>query len=160
EVFGGKNGALAEYVCVGSEGKVVRKPAGVTFEQAAALPIAGVTALQALRDKGQLRPGQRVLVNGASGGVGTLAVPVAKAVGGEVRGVRSKRNVEQARSLGASRVIDSTEHGFTMAGERYDLVIDIAGVRSWADCRRILEPDGTLVVVGGRKTSRLVGSLG
>jgi len=159
-VFGGRDGAFAEYVCVSQERNVVHKPVGVTFEQAAAAPIAGVTALQALRDKGQLRPGQRVLVNGASGGVGTFAVQLAKALGGEVTAVCSTRNVEQARSLGADHVIDYTEHDFTRSGERYDLVIDIAGVRSWSDCKRILEPDGTLVIVGGRKTSRLVGSLG
>ena len=160
EVFGGRDGAFAEYVCVKAERNVVHTPAGVSFEQAAAVPIAGITALQALRDKGQLRPGQRVLVNGASGGVGTFAVQLAKALGGQVTGVCSTRNVEQARSLGADRVIDYTEHDVTRDGERYDLVIDIAGFRSWGDCKRILEPDGTLVIVGGRKTSRLVGSLG
>jgi NADPH:quinone reductase-like Zn-dependent oxidoreductase len=160
EVFGGRDGALAEYVCVKAERAVAHKPAGVTFEEAASVPIAGITALQALRDKGQLRPGQRVLINGASGGVGTFAVQIAKALGAEVTGVCSTRNVDQARSLGADHVIDYTARDFTEGPERYDLMIDIAGGRSWSDCKRVLEPDARLVIVGGPKTNRWVGSLG
>lgn len=127
---------------------VVRKPAGVTFAQAASVPIAGLTALQALRDRGQLQPGERVLVNGASGGVGTLAIQIAKALGGEVTAVCSTRNLEQARSLGADRVVDYTRENITRAGDRYDLVLDVAGGHSWFALRRILAPRGRLVVVG------------
>jgi NADPH:quinone reductase-like Zn-dependent oxidoreductase len=160
EVFGGKTGALAEFVCVREDRGVVRKPANVTFEQAAAVPVAGLTALQGLRDKGQLEPGQNVLINGASGGVGTFAVQIAKAFGGEVTAVCSSRNAELVQSLGADHVVDYTHEDFTRSGARHDLVLDIAGGRSWTEWRRILEPRGTLVVVGGPKTNRLVGPLG
>jgi NADPH:quinone reductase-like Zn-dependent oxidoreductase len=125
------------------------KPSNLSFEEAAAVPVAGTTALQALRDKGQLRSGQRVLINGASGGVGTFAVQIAKAFGATVTAVCSTANVEQARSMGADRVIDYTREDFTRAGQRYDLIVDIAGSRSmWAN-RRALSSHGTLVVVGG-----------
>lgn len=160
EVFGGTDGALAEYVCVREERAVVSKPADVTFEQAAAVPVAALTALQGLRDKGQLQPGQRVLINGASGGVGTFAVSVAKALGAHVTGVCSTHNVETARSLGADRVIDYTREDFTQSDERYDLMLDIAGSRSWSECKRVLHQDATVVLVGGPKSNRLLGPIG
>jgi NADPH:quinone reductase-like Zn-dependent oxidoreductase len=159
EVFGGKKGggSFAEYVGVPAD--VARKPAGLTFEEAAAVPVAALTALQGLRDHGQLQPGQKVLVNGASGGVGTFAVQIAKALGAEVTGVCSTRNVEQARSLGADHVIDYTREDFTRPGQRYDLILDIAGSKSWSQCRRVLSPNAILVIVGA-KGSRLMGPLG
>ncbi len=149
EVFGAKAGALAEYVCVGPKNGLAAKPAGLTFEQAAAIPLAGVTALQALRDKGRLEAGQRVLVNGAAGGVGTFAVQIAKALGAMVTGVCSGRNVDLVTSIGADRVLDYAEVDFARSGERYDLVVDNVGNRSLSDLRRALTPHGTLVVVGG-----------
>ena len=159
EVFGGKKGggSFAEYVGVPAD--VARKPPGLTFEEAAAVPVAALTALQGLRDHGQLQPGQKVLVNGASGGVGTFAVQIAKALGAEVTGVCSTRNVEQARSLGADHVIDYTGEDFTRTGQRYDLILDIAGSKSWSQCRRVLNPNAILVIVGA-KGSRLMGPLG
>jgi NADPH:quinone reductase-like Zn-dependent oxidoreductase len=132
----------------------------VTFEQAAAVPIAALTALQSLRDKGQLQPGQKVLINGASGGVGTFAVQIAKALGAEVTGVCSTRNVELVRSIGADHVIDYTHEDFTRSDERYDLMLDVAGSRSWSECRRVLNPQATLVIVGAPKGNRLLGPLG
>jgi NADPH:quinone reductase-like Zn-dependent oxidoreductase len=160
DVFGGKSGggSFAEYVSVPME--VARKPANLTFEEAAAVPVAALTALQGLRDHGQLQPGQKVLVNGASGGVGTFAVQIAKALGAEVTAVCSSRNVEQARSLGADRVIDYTREDFTRGGERYDLILDVAGTKSWSRYRRVLKPAGTLVMVGAPKANRLLGPLG
>ncbi len=146
EVFGARTGAFAEYV---SGRTFVPKPAGLTFEQAAAIPVAATTALQGLRDKGGLQPGQRALINGASGGVGTFAVQIAKALGAQVTAVCSTSNVEMARSIGADRVIDYTREDFTRSGERYDLILDIAGSRSLLACRRVLTSHGTLVVVGG-----------
>ncbi|MHB1244379.1 MAG: NAD(P)-dependent alcohol dehydrogenase [Gaiellaceae bacterium] len=157
EVFGARSGALAEYVCV--RDAVARKPADVTFEQAAAVPVAAITALQGLRDKGGLRAGQRVLVNGASGGVGTFAVQIAKALGAEVTGVCSTRNVELVRSLGADHVVDYTREDFTRSGRRYDLLLDVAGSRSWSACKRVLEPKATLVIVGAPKGTPLLGPL-
>ena len=159
EVFGGKKGggSFAEYIGVPAD--VARKPPGLTFEEAAAVPVAALTALQGLRDHGQLQPGQKVLVNGASGGVGTFAVQIAKALGAEVTGVCSKRNVEQARSLGADHVIDYTAEDFTRTGQRYDLILDIAGSKSWSQCRRVLNPNAILVIVGA-EGSRLMGPLG
>jgi NADPH:quinone reductase-like Zn-dependent oxidoreductase len=157
EVFGGRVRAFAEYVC-GAERNFVPKPTGLSFEQAAAIPIAGSTALQALRDKGQLRPGQRVLINGAAGGVGTFAVQIAKALGGEVTGVCSTRNLELVRSLGADHVVDYTVEDFSRRGQRYDLVVDLVGNRSLRALRRVLTPDGTLVVAGGGH-GRLIGPL-
>jgi NADPH:quinone reductase-like Zn-dependent oxidoreductase len=145
EVFGGRNGAFAEYV---SATNVVRKPPNVTFEEAATMGIAGLTALQGLRDHARLQPGERVLVNGASGGVGTLAVQIAKALGAHVSAVCSTRNVEQALALGADRVFDYTREDFTHADEPYDLIADIAGGHSWRAMRRVLKPDGRLLVVG------------
>ena len=160
EVFGGRNGAFAEYVCVREDRAVVTKPANVTFDEAAAVPVAALTALQGLRDKGQLVPGQRVLVNGASGGVGTFAVQIAKVLGAEVTAVCSTANVETARSLGADHVVDYTREDFTRSARRYDLLFDVAGSRSWWDLRRVLQPRATVVVAGGPKTNRLVGPLG
>lgn len=147
EVFGFRSGALAEYVA-GWERNFVLKPAGLTFEQAAAVPVAAFTALQALRDKGQVRSGQKVLINGASGGVGTFAVQLAKAFGAEVTGVCSMRNVEMVRAIGADHVIDYTSEDFTRSGERYDLIVDAAGYRSVFAARRVLAQDGRLVLVG------------
>jgi NADPH:quinone reductase-like Zn-dependent oxidoreductase len=160
DVFGGKSGggSFAEYVSVPME--VARKPANLTFEEAAAAPIAALTGLQGLRDHGQLQQGQKVLVNGASGGVGTFAVQIAKAFGAEVTAVCSSRNVEQALSLGADRVIDYTQEDFTRGAERYDLILDVVGTKSWSRYRRVLKPDGRLVMVGAPKANRLLGPLG
>jgi NADPH:quinone reductase-like Zn-dependent oxidoreductase len=155
EVFGVRSGAFAEYVC--AKDAIALKPSNVTFEQAAAVPVAAVTALQGLRDKGQLEPGQRVLVNGASGGVGTFAVQIAKWLGAEVTGVCSTRNVELVRSLGAVHVVDYTREDFTRGGARYDLLLDVAGGRSWPELTRVLTPNATLVMAGGPKVNRLIG---
>jgi NADPH:quinone reductase-like Zn-dependent oxidoreductase len=160
EVFGARDGAFAEYVCVREERLVLPKPPNVTFEEAASVPVAAVTALQGLRDKGQLQPGQKVLINGASGGVGTFAVQIAKALGAEVTGVCCTRKVDVARSLGADRVIDYTREDFTRTGDRYDLMLDIAGNRSWSECKRVLNEKGALVLVGGPKTNRWIGPVG
>jgi NADPH:quinone reductase-like Zn-dependent oxidoreductase len=156
EVFGGRAGALAEYVCVPEDRSIAGKPASVSFEQAGAVGIAGLTALQGLR---RLRPGRRVLVNGASGGVGTFAVQIAKALGAEVTAVCSTRNVDQARALGADRVVDYAHDDFACAGVRYDVILDVAGTRPWRELRRVLEPDGVLVLVGGPKAGRVLGPL-
>jgi NADPH:quinone reductase-like Zn-dependent oxidoreductase len=158
EVFGGGNGAFAEYVAV-TDG-VAHKPSHVSFEEAAAVPLAGLTALQGLRDKGEVKPGQHVLVNGASGGVGTFAVQIAKALGAEVTAVCSTRNVETATSLGADHVVDYTREDFTRGDRRYDVLFDNAGNRSWSDCRRVLTPTGFAILVGGPITNRLLGPLG
>lgn len=159
EVFGARGGSLAEYVCVREERAVVHKPAGVTFEQAAAVPVAAISALQGLRDKGRVQPGQKVLINGASGGVGTFAVQIAKSFGAEVTGVCSTRNVDLVRSIGADHVIDYTREDFTQGGDRYDLMLDVAGSRSWSDCSRVLNEKATVVVVGGPKGNRWIGPL-
>ncbi len=139
---------------------VVPKPANISFEEAAAVPVAAITALQGLRDKGGLEPGQKVLINGASGGVGTFAVQIAKALGAEVTGVCSTRNVELVRSLGADHVIDYTQEDFTRSDRRYDLLLDIAGSKSWSACRRVLTPEATLVIVGAHRRNRLFGPIG
>jgi NADPH:quinone reductase-like Zn-dependent oxidoreductase len=157
EVYGGRSGSLAEYVCV--RVGVARMPANLSFEHAAAVPVAAVTALQALRDNGRVETGQRVLVNGASGGVGTFAVQLAKAFGAEVTGVCSTEKVELVRSLGADRVVDYRKDDFSREGERYDLILDIAGSRPWSAYKRVLDREGTLVVVGGSKKNRLLGPL-
>ncbi|MEV6950358.1 NAD(P)-dependent alcohol dehydrogenase [Streptomyces sp. NPDC051183] len=148
EVFGEADGAFAEYVCAPAEA-VGLKPANLTFEQAAAVPLAGNTALMGLRDLGRVAPGQQVLVNGASGGVGTFAVQIAKSLGAEVTGVCSTRNADLVRSLGADHVVDYTREDFTRGGRRYDLVFDLVGNRSLSDLRRVLTPAGTLVLSGG-----------
>ena len=159
EVFGAGTGTLAEYVAVSEDG-LVPKPANLSFEQAAAVPVAGLTALQGLRDKGSVQPGQQVLINGASGGVGTFAVQVARALGAEVTAVCSTRNVDMVASLGADRVIDYTREDFTRTDRRYDLLLDVAGSRSWPECRRVLTPQATLVLVGAPKGNALLGPLG
>jgi NADPH:quinone reductase-like Zn-dependent oxidoreductase len=149
EVLGAARGSFAQYVLIAKQARLVRKPAGVSFEDAGTLGVAANTALQALRDHGHLQPGQRVLINGASGGVGTFAVQIAKALGaGEVVAVCSTRNVETARGIGADTVIDYTRDDFTRRGERYDLMVDIAGSHSWSDCARVLPRGGTYVWVG------------
>jgi NADPH:quinone reductase-like Zn-dependent oxidoreductase len=158
EVFGTGVGAWAEYACA-REARLARKPANLSFEEAAAVPVAAITALQALRDKGQVRPGQRVLINGASGGVGTFAVQLAKAFGADVTAVCSTGKVDQARELGADRVVDYTKEDFTRGGERHDLMLDIAGSRSFSDFRRVLAPKATVVLIGGRMTYRGFGPL-
>jgi NADPH:quinone reductase-like Zn-dependent oxidoreductase len=155
EVLGGCGGAFAEYVA-GTERDFLLKPARLTFEQAAAVPVAGCTALQALRDHGHLQPGQRVLINGAAGGVGTFAVQIARYLGGHVTAVCSARNVDPLGSIGADAVIDYAAEDFTRTGQRYDLVLNIAGNHSLSDLRRALTPTGTLVLVGtgsGREAS-------
>jgi NADPH:quinone reductase-like Zn-dependent oxidoreductase len=149
DVFGGRTGAFADYVCVRESRAVALKPANITFEQAASVPIAGITALQALRDKGQVQAGQKVLINGASGGVGTFAVQIAKSRGAEVTGVCSTRNVDLVRSLGADHVIDYTKEDFTKTDQLYDVIVDNVGNRSLSECRRVLKPKGILVLVGG-----------
>ena len=148
EVFGGRTGAFAQYVTV-RQGRVVSKPSNVTFEQAAAVPVAAITALQGLRDHGKVRPGERVLINGASGGVGTFAVQIAKWLGAEVTGVSSTRNVELVRSIGADHVVDYTKDDFTRGAVRYDVIIDNVGNRSLSDLRRVLTPNGRYVMIGG-----------
>jgi len=148
EVFGGRNGAIAEYVCVLADRGVVAKPGNMTFEQAAAVPVAAITALQGLRDKGKIQAGQKVLINGASGGVGTFAVQIAKSFGTEVTGVCSTRNVDLVRSIGADHVIDYTKEDFTKTDQRYDLIFDLVGNHSFSERRRILNPNGICVMAG------------
>jgi NADPH:quinone reductase-like Zn-dependent oxidoreductase len=152
EVFGGRNGAFAQYLVVRESRAVTLKPAGVSFEQAAAVPIAGITALQALRDTGGLHSGQKVLIIGASGGVGTFAVQIARFLGAEVTGVCSTRNLEMVRGLGAGQVIDYTQADFLNSGQHYDLIMDNVGNRSLSQLlalRRILTPTGRVVLIGG-----------
>jgi NADPH:quinone reductase-like Zn-dependent oxidoreductase len=159
EVFGGRTGAFGEYVSVAEAGSVAIKPANITFEQAAAVPIAAVTALQALRDKGKIQPGQTVLINGASGGVGTFAVQIAKSYGAIVTAVCSTRNLAMVRALGADRVIDYTQEDFTKGPQRYDLIIDIVGTHSLSDYRRALYPHGSLIIAGSLDKGRWLGPL-
>ena len=158
EVFGTGLGAWAEYARA-REPRLVRKPANVSFEEAAAVAIAATTALQALRDHGQVRPGQRVLINGASGGVGTYAVQLAKTFGADVTAVCSTRNVELVRSLGADRVVDYTRQDFTRQAERHDLMLDVAGSRPFSEFRRVLTPRATVVAVGAPMSTRGLGPL-
>lgn len=158
EVFGASRGAFAEYAAAAAS-KVVRKPADLTFEQAAAVPVAGVTALQGLRDRGRLQPGQKVLINGAAGGVGTFAVQIAKSFGADVTGVCSTRNVDMVRSLGADQVVDYTREDFARSGQRYDILLDCVGNRSLSDCRRAVSSGGNYVMVGGAG-GRWIGPLG
>ena len=148
EVFGGRDGAIAEYVCVLADRAVVAKPGNMTFEQAAAVPVAAITALQGVRDKGKIQAGQKVLINGASGGVGTFAVQIAKSFGTEVTGVCSTRNVDLVRSIGADHVIDYTKEDFTKTDQRYDLIFDLVGNHSFSERRHILNPNGTCVMAG------------
>jgi NADPH:quinone reductase-like Zn-dependent oxidoreductase len=158
EVFGTATGAWAELACALAS-RLAPKPPGISFADAAAVPVAGCTALQALRDHGRVERGRNVLVNGASGGVGTYAVQLAKTLGADVTAVCSTANVELARSLGADRVVDYTREDFTRIGETHDVVIDVAGSRRLGALRRVLTPDGTVVVVGGRMTYRGLGPL-
>lgn len=151
EVFGGRGGAFAEYVIVPEDRALALKPANMSFAQAASVPIAAITALQALRDKGQIKAGQNVLINGASGGVGTFAVQIAKAFGASVSGVCSTRNVEMVRSIGADHVFDYTREDYTESGQQFDLIIDMVGNHSLLANRRVLTPDGIYVIVGGPK---------
>ena len=149
EVFGGREGAFAEYVCRRAVGSVASKPASITFEQAASLNIAGITALQAVRDRGKIQPGQKVLINGASGGVGTFAVQIAKSFGADVTGVCSTRNVDLVRSLGADRVIDYTKEDFTKGEQKYDVILDNVANHSLSEFRHVLTPNGKYVMIGG-----------
>jgi NADPH:quinone reductase-like Zn-dependent oxidoreductase len=148
EVFAASGAALAEYACV-AEDELALKPTNLTFEQAAAVPTAALTALQGLRDVGRVQPGQKVLIHGASGGVGTFAVQIARALGAEVTGVCSTRNVDMVRSLGADHVIDYTQEDFTRSGKRYDLILDNVASRSFSDLRRALTPQGMIVPNSG-----------
>jgi NADPH:quinone reductase-like Zn-dependent oxidoreductase len=156
-VYGGKQGAFAEYVTVKQD--FALKPENLSFEQAASVPIAGITALQGLRDQGKLKPGQKVLINGASGGVGTFAVQIAKAMGAEVTAVCSTRNVELVRSLGADRVVDYTQQDFTKSDERYDVILDSVSNHTLAEYRSILKSDGKLVIVGAISRDPWIGML-
>ncbi len=150
-VFGLGRGAFAECACA-AESKLVSKPESMTFDQAAAIPVAGLTALQGLRDKGHLQPGQKVLINGAAGGIGTFAVQIAKSMGANVTGVCSTNNVDLVRSLGADRVIDYTRNDFTQDSQRYDLLLDNVGNRTLSSMRRVLTPNGKCVMAGAPKT--------
>ena len=159
EVFGIGKGSFADYARA-SEDKLVPKPGNLTFEQAAVVPVCGLTALQALRDKGKMRPGQKVLVIGASGGVGTFAVQIAKSFGAEVTGVSSTTKVDLVRSIGAHHVIDYTRDDFADGERRYDLILDIGGNSSLSRLRRALTPKGTVVMVGGETDGRVFGGFG
>jgi NADPH:quinone reductase-like Zn-dependent oxidoreductase len=158
EVFGGAGGAFAEYVTIREDRALAAKPDNVLFEEAAGVAIAGITALQALRDKGQLKPGQSVLINGASGGVGTFAVQIAKSMGAEVTGVCSTANVDMVRSIGADHVFDYKKDDYTKSGQRYDLIIDNVGNHSLLKNRAVLKPNGKLVMLGG-PTGNWIGPL-
>jgi len=162
EVFGARDGAFAEYVCARADRAVVLKPANITFEQAASVPIAAITALQGLRDKGKIQPEQKVLINGASGGVGTFAVQIAKSYGAEVTGVCSTRNLDLVRSLGADHVIDYTKEDFTKGKQRYDLILDNVGTQPLSGFRHALQPKGICVMIGGGgpNDGGLIGPLG
>jgi NADPH:quinone reductase-like Zn-dependent oxidoreductase len=149
EVFGGRTGAFAEYVCVRESRAVALKPANITFDQAASVPIAAITALQGVRDKGKVQPGQKVLINGASGGVGTFAVQIAKSYGADVTGVCSTKNLDMVRSLGADHVIDYTKEDFTKGDQRYDVILDNVANHSLSECRRVLNANGKYVLIGG-----------
>jgi len=159
EVFGGRLGALAEYVAVREERAVALKPANISHEQAAAVAIAAITALQGLRDKGHLHAGQKVLVNGASGGVGTFAVQIAKSFGADVTAVCSTKNVELVRSIGADHVIDYTLEDFTKGAQRYDLILDNVSTHSLLDYKRIMTPNGVYVMIGSTDPGRWFGWL-
>lgn len=163
-VFGTCRGAFAEYACTCQSAKLMKsalvmKPNNVTFEQAAAAPVAALTALQGLRDKGRIQPGQKVLINGAAGGVGTFAVQIAKSFGTDVTGVCSTRNVDMVRSIGADRVIDYTQEDFTKGEQRYDLLFDNVGNHSLSACRGVLNPKGILIMVGAPNDVRVIGLL-
>ena len=158
-VFGGRDGAFAEYVAVRADRSVVPKPDNISFEQAAAVPIAGLTALQALRDKGHIHAGEKVLINGASGGVGTFAVQIAKSYGADVTAVCGTKSLAMVRSLGADHVIDYTAEDFTQQPQRYELILDTVGSHPLLQYRRVLTPHGILVIVGGPNTGPFIGPL-
>ena len=158
EVFGACPAAIAEYACARESG-IAMKPANVTFEQAASINVAGLTAVQGLRDKGKIQPGSKVLINGAAGGVGTFAVQIAKAFGAHVTGVCSTRNIEMVRSIGADEVIDYTRSDFTTSDQRYDLILDCVGNHSFSACRRVLNPIGRFVMVGAPHDVSVIGLL-
>jgi NADPH:quinone reductase-like Zn-dependent oxidoreductase len=157
-VFGVVRGAFAEYACA-PENRLALKPANLTFEQAAAIPVAGVTALQGLRDKGRIQPGQKVLINGASGGVGTFAVQIAKSFGTDVTGVCGTKSVDLVRSIGADHVIDYTKEDFTQSAERYDLMLDCIGNHPMSACLRVMTRTGTFVLAGVRPGGRRLAPL-
>ncbi len=157
-IFGTADGALAEYV-TSTEVGLTLKPTNMTFQQAASVPIAGLTALQGLRDAGQIRPGQKILINGASGGVGTFAVQIAKSLGADVTGVCSTGNVEMVRSIGADRVIDYTKEDYTKGTQRYDLILDTVGNHSLSEHLHVLNPHGIFVIVGGQSADPWIGPL-
>jgi NADPH:quinone reductase-like Zn-dependent oxidoreductase len=159
EVFGGAWGAYAQYAIGREQGGIIRKPAELGFEEAAAMPIAAITALQGLRDQGGLAAGKKVLVNGASGGVGTYAVQIAKAFGAEVTGVCSTRNVAMVSALGADHVVDYTKDNFTKSDARYDIILDNVGSQDFADMARVMTPGGVIVVVGGSKKGPFLGPI-
>jgi NADPH:quinone reductase-like Zn-dependent oxidoreductase len=158
EVFGSSSYAWAEYAPA-QAARLVRKPPNVSFEEAASVPVAGLTALQAMRDHGRVQPGQKVLINGASGGVGTYAVQLAKVLGAEVTAVCSTANVELVRSLGADRVCDYTREDFTRLPVRHDVLLDVVGSRSFLECRRVLTPEATVVAIGGPMSAKGLGPL-
>lgn len=158
EVFGARTGAYAEYVCV--KNIIIPKPKNISFEEAASVPTAAITALQGLRDFGKIQAGQKVLINGASGGVGHFAVQIAKAFGTDVTAVCSTKNIEIARSSGADHVIDYTKENFTKNNQKYDLLLDVSGTHSWSEYKRILKPDAHFVIVGAPKSNSPIGPLG
>ena len=160
EVFGGRTGAFAEYVTVREDRNIVLKPANVTFGQAASVPIAAITALQALRDKGKVQAGQKVLINGASGGVGTFAVQIAKSFGAEVTGVCSTKNLDMVRKIGADHVVDYTKEDFTQGAQHYDLIVDTVATHSLLDYKHVMNPNGIYVMVGGGADNWMFGLLG
>ena len=160
EVFGGRNGAFGEYVAVREDRNIVLKPANITFEQAASVPIAAITALQALRDKGKIQAGQKVLINGASGGVGTFAVQIAKSFGAEVTAVCSTKNLEMVRKIGADHVVDYTKDDVTQGEQHYDLIVDTVETHSLADYKRVMNPKAIYVMVGGSNDKWMVGLIG
>lgn len=158
-MFGWTRGSLAEYVCA-PEKNLVPKPANLTFEQSSAVPTSATTALQALRDRGNVQAGQKVLIIGASGGVGTYAVQIARSFGADVTGVCSTRNLDMVRSIVAGHVIDYTQEDFSKAGQQYDVIVDTAGNRALTHLRCALKPEGTLVLVGGEGKGRVLGGAG
>jgi NADPH:quinone reductase-like Zn-dependent oxidoreductase len=159
EVFGGGSGAFAQYLLIPEDGALALKPSNLTFAQAAAVPIAGFTAIQSLRDAGQLRAGQKALINGAGGGVGTFAVQIAKAMGAEVTAVTNGGSLALMRSIGADHVIDYNREDFTLGSEKYDLILDLSANHSLRAYRRVLKPDGTYVIAGNTSKGKWTGPL-